>query len=222
MYYQKRILSSIITLLIVNMTFVSCMAVATAKETASDTAKPKEVIIAEPISDEKAQIAAELTTAEERKETIEIHKAAIAESAQTVQTNEEVSEQVEYYPEETYNYNESYSEQTYSEPISSEEWYGDVLTKSGGVAYGPSGKETYYNLPMGGVISNMQELGYNEEYWVREDGVKMYGDYVMIAANLDTHPMGSIVETSLGEGIVCDTGGFAEYDPYQVDVAVNW
>ncbi|MBQ1574990.1 MAG: hypothetical protein IIZ78_28005, partial [Clostridiales bacterium] len=39
------------------------------------------------------------------------------------------------------------------------------LTKSAGVFQGPSGKETYYNLPMGQVINNMRGLGYSvEEY----------------------------------------------------------
>lgn len=44
------------------------------------------------------------------------------------------------------------------------------LTKSGGVFAGPSGKETYYNLPMGRCISIMRDMGYDVEsypYWVR-------------------------------------------------------
>ena len=87
---------------------------------------------------------------------------------------------------------------------------------------GPSGTETYYNLNMSGVISNMQDMGINGDYWVRDDGVKMYGDYVMAAANLDTHPYGSIVESSLGDAIVVDTGDFAAYDEDQLDIAVEW
>lgn len=98
----------------------------------------------------------------------------------------------------------------------------DCLTPSKGVHYGVSGKETYYNLDMSGVISIMRSIGNNDPYWIREDGVKMLGDYVMIAANLDLRPRGSLVETSLGTGIVCDTGGFAEKDPTQIDIAVNW
>lgn len=99
---------------------------------------------------------------------------------------------------------------------------GSCLTPSGGVYNGPSGKETYYNLNMNGVISNAQAQGIQGDYWVREDGVKMYGDYVIVAANLDTHPRGSTVETSLGTGIVLDTGGFAASDPTQLDIAVDW
>lgn len=102
------------------------------------------------------------------------------------------------------------------------EWTGPVLTRSAGVNQGPSGRETYYNLPMQGVISIMRSIGNNDEYWVREDGVKMLGDYVMVAAHLPTRPRGSLVPTSLGMGIVCDTGTFALSDHTQLDIAVNW
>ena len=98
----------------------------------------------------------------------------------------------------------------------------NVLTASAGTINGPSGKETYYNLNMSGVVSIMRSLGNTDEYWVRDDGVKMLGDYVMVAANLNVHPRGSIVETSLGLGIVCDTGGFASGNSTQLDIAVNW
>lgn len=96
------------------------------------------------------------------------------------------------------------------------------LTPSAGVVTGPSGKETYYNLPMEGVVELMHASGNSDEYHVREDGVKMLGNYVMVAANLDVHPRGSLVETSLGMAIVCDTGSFSEDNPDQVDVAVDW
>ena len=96
------------------------------------------------------------------------------------------------------------------------------LTASKGVNYGPSGKETYYNLNMNGVVDIMQNMGYNEQYWVREDGVKMYGEYVMVAADLNTHPRGSLVESSLGTAIVVDTGGFAASNPNQLDIATSW
>ena len=101
-------------------------------------------------------------------------------------------------------------------------WDGPVLTASAGTINGPSGKETYYNLNMSGVVSIMRSLGNTDEYWVRDDGAKMLGNYVMVAANLNVHPRGSIVETSLGLGIVCDTGGFASGNSTQLDIAVNW
>ena len=100
---------------------------------------------------------------------------------------------------------------------------GDCLTKSGGVYYGPSGKETYYNLDMNGVVSNAQNMGIEGEYWVREDGCKMYGDYIICAADLNVHPRGSLVESSLGTCIVLDTGGFATNGSgVALDIAVNW
>ena len=107
----------------------------------------------------------------------------------------------------------------YNEPMK------EHLTKQGGVFYGVSGKETYYNLNMDGVIKIMRAKGYdavNYPYWVRYDGVKMFGYYVMAAANLNIRPRGTIVKTSLGDAIICDTGGFARHNPTQLDIAVTW
>ena len=99
---------------------------------------------------------------------------------------------------------------------------GPHLTRQCGVFQGPSGRETYYNLPMGRVIQYMEALGYNYRYWVREDGVKMYGQYIMCAADLSIRPKGTILETSLGKAIVCDTGGFTRTCPYGLDIATAW
>lgn len=102
---------------------------------------------------------------------------------------------------------------------------GPVLTRSAGVVYGPSGKETYYNMDMSGVISIMRGMGFDADsypYWVRDDGCKMLGDYIICAANLDVHPRGTTVMSSLGLCLVCDTGGFAYSNPYQLDIATNW
>lgn len=99
------------------------------------------------------------------------------------------------------------------------------LTRSGGVFYGPSGKETYYNLNMSRVVAYMRDLGYSESeypYWVRDDGAKMLGPYVMVAANLSLRPKGTILETSLGTAIVVDTGSFAKYSLTDLDVACAW
>lgn len=104
-------------------------------------------------------------------------------------------------------------------------WSGEVLSKSKGVVNGPSGKESYYNLNMTSVINSMRKLGYNETdypYWVRDDGVKMLGQYVIVAANYEIRPKGTIIESSLGLAIVCDTGGFAKRNPTQLDIAVTW
>ena len=112
--------------------------------------------------------------------------------------------------------------QEYEEYLDSLRWKGPVLSKRRGTITGPSGKETYYNLNMAGVVNIMRRMGNNDEYWVRDDGVKMLGDYVMVAANLNLRPRGSLIETSLGMGIVCDTGGFAARNPTQLDIAVTW
>lgn len=101
-------------------------------------------------------------------------------------------------------------------------WEGEVLNSKNGVVNGPSGLESYYNLDMSKIISIMPSYtdGY---YWVRSDGVKMFGQYVMVAADLNKHPRGSIVETSLGDGIVCDTGAFVHNGSGKaLDIAVAW
>ena len=99
------------------------------------------------------------------------------------------------------------------------------LTPEAGTVEGYSGRETFYNLPMEGVVEIMRAEGYSEEeypYWVREDGCKMLGDYIMGAAHLPTSPRGTILPTSRGMGIVCDTGAFAEQNRRQIDIAVDW
>lgn len=102
---------------------------------------------------------------------------------------------------------------------------GAKLSRSRGSIQGPSGKETYYNLNMNGVVSIMRRMGFSESeypYNVRADGVKCLGPYVMVAAHLGKRPRGSKVQTSLGTGMVCDTGGFAANNPTQIDIATSW
>ena len=162
------------------------------------------------LSEEKTQLEEKITELQENLDELEKENLDKEEEQEPVvqesapSSNLNVSYQTE--PVQTYSYQND----------------GSCLTPSGGVYYGPTGKETYYNLDMNGVVSNAQAQGIQGEYWIREDGVKMYGDYVIVAANLDTHPRGSTVETSLGTGIVLDTGGFAASDPNQVDIAVDW
>ena len=132
--------------------------------------------------------------------------------------------EIEEVEEDIVAQNNTYVNTTYTEPqtIYTQPTCDGVLTASNGVNYYGNQKETYYNLNMDGVISIAQSQGIEGEYWVRDDGCKMYGDYIIVAANLDTHPRGSLVETSLGTGIVLDTGGFAASDPNQVDIATEW
>lgn len=162
------------------------------------------------LSEEKTQLEEKITELQENLDELEKENL----------DKEEEQEPVVQESAPSSNLNVSYQ----TEPIQTYSYQNDgsCLTPSGGVYYGPTGKETYYNLDMNGVVSNAQAQGIQGEYWIREDGVKMYGDYVIVAANLDTHPRGSTVETSLGTGIVLDTGGFAASDPNQVDIAVDW
>ena len=102
---------------------------------------------------------------------------------------------------------------------------GKPLTAIKGVCDGPSGKETWYNLPMSNVIASMRKCGYSIQdypYDIRDDGVKTLGDYVMVAADLNKYKKGDIVETSLGLGIVCDTGEFTETTDVDIDIATVW
>lgn len=109
------------------------------------------------------------------------------------------------------------------EPIlEAEDYEGKVLNSYNGTVTGPGGKETYYNLSMDLVIQYMKNLGYDYNYWVREDGVKMYGDYIMIAANTHIYEKGTLIETSLGMGMVCDHCVAAEKEIDLIDIAVTW
>lgn len=99
--------------------------------------------------------------------------------------------------------------------------YNFKLTRRLGRVTGVSEVETWYNLPMDRVIENMRKRGYSDSdypYYIRNDGVKMFGDFVIVAADLDKYPRGSVVYTTLGQGMVLDTG--EELNGF--DIAVNW
>jgi len=101
----------------------------------------------------------------------------------------------------------------------------DHISVDCGVFFGESGRETYYNLKMDLCVYYMRELGYDEityPYWIRSDGAKMLGNYVMCAANWRIRPKGTIIPTSLGDAIVVDTGEFVKDYPNGVDLAVDW
>ena len=117
--------------------------------------------------------------------------------------------------------------------ITEDTWNGEILNSYDGfIECGPSGAyETYYDADvinpkgMDICVEYMRDLGYSEEeypYYIREDGVRMFGDYVMVAANVDILPKGTIIETTLGTAMVVDACENAEELPNQVDIAVNW
>lgn len=96
------------------------------------------------------------------------------------------------------------------------------LNKKIGTVQGPQEIEKFYNLPMENVIQTMRNAGYTEEdypYYISDDGIKMFGDFIIVAADLEKYPRGTIVETSLGQGMVCDTGEDLEGI---FDLAVEW
>lgn len=81
-------------------------------------------------------------------------------------------------------------------------------------------KETWCNLNPNNLAKLMREdHGIELDYWIREDGVYMYGDYVMVAADIPhmdgtqqeaEYRKGDLVQTSLGTGMVVDLCGMAE------------
>lgn len=191
-------------------------------------------VVTETAAAESADIAVEETqTGSSRTD----EKEAAAESTQTEADKEEdaSSEETENASEKTESADaavgETKTEKTAQKETDTEDetgetgstWDGPVLNSYVGAVYGPSGgKEVYYNMDMSQVVRNLQAAGYEGSYWVRDDGVKMFGSYVMVAACYSVHPYGSLVETTLGTAIVCDTGTFAYSYPYMLDVAVTW
>lgn len=92
----------------------------------------------------------------------------------------------------------------------------DFFTDSNGVTH----RETYYDLDMSRVATNCGNGGI---YAVRADGVKVdQSGYVLIAADLSRYPRCSVVETSVGLGMVYDTGGFVTRYPDGFDIAADW
>ena len=95
-------------------------------------------------------------------------------------------------------------------------------------------KESYYPCSLSGVFNLFsEEIGYDYSSVVlRSDGVwcialgESEEDWlVCVAADLDVFPRGSLVRTSLGYGIVCDTGEFTCYENgsrwFDIAVATN-
>lgn len=94
---------------------------------------------------------------------------------------------------------------------------------------GPSGLEDYSNYPVENLLYIARNKGYSEEeypYWIRDDGCKMLGDYIICAADYNIHPYGSIINTSLGKAIVLETGGgLIQNNPSyccDVDIYTDW
>lgn len=150
-----------------------------------------------------------------------------AECQQIQQTAHQMAECARQlgYPEDSVIIQEAQKKWWEAEKAKAVVWDGPMLTARAGTVMGPSGKETYYNLPMQGVVNRMRRLGYDAENWpylVRSDGAKMLGDYILCAASFDIRPIGTILEMSRGKAIVADTGSFARSNPTQIDLAMQW
>lgn len=96
-----------------------------------------------------------------------------------------------------------------------------ALTAKGGVFHNSETgmTETYYNLSMRKVVQQAQDKGIPCEFWIRDDGAKMFGPWVIVAS----HPSitrYSRIQTSLGEGIVLDR--HTVDDPDLIDIATAW
>lgn len=94
-----------------------------------------------------------------------------------------------------------------------------VLTASLGKITYQGHTETWYDRPMGRVVQRAQDMGIPCEYWVRDDGVKMFGPWVICAG----HPSKvryTRIDTSLGEGIILDTHEMD--DTELIDIATAW
>lgn len=94
-----------------------------------------------------------------------------------------------------------------------------VLTASLGKIGYNGHTETWYDLSMNRVVAKAQNDGISAEYWVRSDGVKMYGDMVIVASH-PSIPRYSLIETSLGTGIVLDR--HTCQDAELIDIATDW
>ena len=78
--------------------------------------------------------------------------------------------------------------------------------------------ETWYNLPMQKALNYRANEGFAIDYWERADGCKMNGRFIILAADKSI-PMGTIIETSRGTGMVLDQH---KTDANVIDIAVAW
>lgn len=94
-----------------------------------------------------------------------------------------------------------------------------ILTAAlGRITYG-NHTETWYDLPMNKVIQRSQDAGIPCEYWIDERGVKMFGQWVIVAAH-KSKTRYTFVDTSLGEGIILDYHTCSDKELY--DIATDW
>lgn len=97
-----------------------------------------------------------------------------------------------------------------------------VLTAVKGVNNFCGHTESWYNLKMTKVAQRADKYyGLSNAYAIREDGVKTYNGFVICAGNYEVHPYGSVIDTSLGTGLILDHTG-KETDKTLIDIATAW
>lgn len=94
-----------------------------------------------------------------------------------------------------------------------------ILTAAlGRIQYG-NHTETWYDLPMTNVVQKAQNVGIPAKYWIRDDGAKMFGPWVIVAGH-KSKTRYTRLDTSLGEGIILDY--HTVDDPNLYDIATTW
>ena len=96
-----------------------------------------------------------------------------------------------------------------------------LSARLGRITYGADQHyETFYNLSMKRVVQRAKANGIPGEYWEAENGCKMLGDYIICAGAKNRY--GEIIDTSLGRGIIIDSGDFEKTEPTTIDIATTW
>lgn len=96
-----------------------------------------------------------------------------------------------------------------------------VLTAAKGVNKFMDHEERWYNLNMRRVVQRADKhFGLKDAYAIRPDGVKTYNGLVICAGARDRY--GEVIDTSLGKGIIIDSGSFEASDPTMIDIATDW
>ena len=101
-------------------------------------------------------------------------------------------------------------------------WEGEKLSVDNPEVEGPSGIETFFNEDVSKLVENAKE-GYIGEYWVRSDGVKMFGEYIICKCKYESNeyhptlPVGTVIPTTIGVALVCSNE--TEED---ICIAVTW
>jgi hypothetical protein len=99
---------------------------------------------------------------------------------------------------------------------------GEILSVKNPKVEGPSGIETFFNEDVSEILKNVSE-GYLGDYWETEDGIKMFGEYIICKCRYDANkyhpnlPIGTVIPTTLGLALVCSNDTQED-----ISIAVTW